>query len=921
MNSTLQSPPPPSAAPATGGVGYHYISTALRSTPTASSAPNLFTGARVSGIGAGLQLPRQPPPPQQQRPASFSFSATPTRPLMTALVQSADVTNASVHSASSPPIAARDVAELVRQLAESRQVARQLQQRMHMLESSSALMAGGDSAMSGGSAAHGGQHGSTAQPSPTLDVQGASDVAGRGAHPARRTSSAPDKPSQPALSSLKATARQLRRRAPRSQSALDSASSAATSSRDASASSTSSLPSTSPPSTLTASLPSSRTASSEGDDAAVQPRRRRASRHLRAVQRRAHRQPQQPAGEGEHRGRRKSAPLQPHRHRGDGKAAAAAASSPAVDTSTSIKQRHHSSRGGASAAASHAHRHHPLPSAEDAQTQQDPRVRDHQPHRRTHSTAAAAADAADQLPVSSKTSSHAWQRRYYKLLTRYTDETARHDADLADIHAMIECITWEQDRARRRQRRQRKAAEGAHAPELPPKTRAPHEAALHGAPPAPTPSQHGSTHRDGRPASVPVTAKTADIANHVTPSEGAGSAQNTVDCSLDGSARRVADAATAVTPLPPPSAPSATALQEVASLRSEADAWRQRCLALLYHQYQHQSQPPQLAPAQAASAHSSVCPSSVASVHDASIAPLPPRPSASPQPSHAVAPLPLPTPPPPASRRVDVMQHVSSTDASALDAATPVPRTPPAETAWPARSPHPLPSAVDLLAAERAHPYALPRQSSGAAVASKPAMPDATPRFAPPSPPVRRGWTPAQPPALFVGVPGFDPRRPAWSSPTGSPAKLLPTQAAPGDPMFDDPRGSAAATAWVSGAPAAANSSRARGPEGSTPAWTASVELQQALPSGALTVGASGHTAQLSASAPATTNTTAAAAASLLYPVAESLSRVGPASAAAAEAAVAREQLERDIRRHDQLLAAIGKLQRTAAAHSTRPGL
>lgn len=562
----------------------------------------------------------------------------------------------------------------------------------------------------------------------------------------------------------------------------------------------------------------------------------------------------------------------------------------------------------------------------------------------------AALPAPDQMRGSSSTKVEAlvWQRRYYDLLARYTEETTRRDADLADIHEMIEYISWEQDRPRHchRQRHHARTAED--------------EADGGGCPPSQVDATpHGSAR------------STADAAHAASDEHAVATPQAVAHTPNNGTMRTKADDggpggnATASDAV----APVHDSLECIEALRCEADAWRQRCLALLQQQ-QALQQPQQRLGGE------------VTWVSDTSVAPLPPRPS-----SVVAGRSPLALGTGPISRQVELLMstHTSTTadegagvrpgggdgecEGDACTAAAHLtenavhgkasPRALPSHPSTPApmaaQTPQcSSPSTTPVAAAGDAsspglqlyHPYAPPRLATSSHVSPvgaanfdsgfpTPPLPSrarqpAQPAGVAPSPPTGFPSPMASPlhtapvkPPLFVGVPGYQPLSTRHGSCAAWPSQafpaLLPSGNAPpygtivgytfpattsvfyGAPSFD-----------VSDASAWGDVTRGGAPQGrghaasSTSPWSIDATFEQQRQS------------NLPVSCPSTVPE-----ALTPYPSASSLFHVPPppSSSMTAEIVGAREQLERDIRRHDQLLAAIGKLQRTAAEHATRRGL
>ncbi|TPP40965.1 hypothetical protein CGC20_36580 [Leishmania donovani] len=561
----------------------------------------------------------------------------------------------------------------------------------------------------------------------------------------------------------------------------------------------------------------------------------------------------------------------------------------------------------------------------------------------------AALPALDQMrgASSKKVKALVWQRRYYDLLNRYTDETTRRDADLADIHEMIEYISWEQDRSRHchRQRHHAQTVEGDAGGG---------ERQLSRVDATPRGSARGSADAP-HAASDEHAVATPQAVAHTTNN---GTMRTKADDGGPGGSATVSDAV----------APVHDSLECIEALRCEADAWRQRCLALLQQQQKLQ-QPQQRLEGE------------VTWASDTSVAPLPPRPS-----SVAAGRSPLTLGTGSTSRQVELLMstHTSTTadegagvtpggghgecEGDACTAAAHLTEnavhgraSPPALPSYPttpasmvAQTPQcASPSATPAAAAGDAsspglqlyHPYAPPRLATSSHVSSvgaanfdsrfpTPPLPSharqpVQPAGGAPSPPT--GFSspmasplhtaPAKPP-LFVGVPGYQPlstrhdSRAAWPS-QAFPASLPSGKAPPygtsadytfpaaasafhGAPSFD----ASDASAWRGVTRGGAPQGRGYAASSASP-WSIDATLEHQRHS------------NLPASSP-----TAVPEALTPYPHASSLLHVPPPSLSmAAELVCAREQLERDIRRHDQLLAAIGKLQKTAAEHATRRGL
>ncbi|KAG5481993.1 hypothetical protein LSCM1_05706 [Leishmania martiniquensis] len=897
-----------------------------------------------------------------------------------------DSTLLSLHSAASsiaPRIGVRDVAELVRHLAESRYITRQLQQRVRQMESSFNVNATalGDSTMSDAHA----QRSTTAAaqaagerlatsgeaeadtaavhvPPPDSRAREATTRGGRRRCTANERGSAPPRPASSTCvraskrtSSVSAATRQSRAdnsRSPRSPhrgtSSLTS-SFAATASTNASATS-SSLPSTSPSTSIAESpvgcglpSPSSRRAPNRASSAA-------SSRHGRRI-----------ASRRQHGPRRTHSALERPRHR----------------RRSSFVNRHHTITGAShkseqprhrSSAAHHRartrsqKRHHRKAHLTDGYTTPKGREGDEARHE-THAAPASlvrryrrssvtrsrrhrrirrlAAEAARcvrasrsppppaALPALKGTrglsftpeSTRVWQRRFYDLLARCADERKRRDADLADIHEMIECISWEQEQSQHshRQRHHTRTveceAEGS----------------------TPLPLRHGAASHDCAQGIVGEAGAASDELAVATPQVVAHTADGGNMRIKDdvGGPRGHATAGDAAIPVH-------DSLEYVEVLRCEADAWRQRCLTLLQQQRLG---------AEATWAS------------DASVAPLPQRPS-----SAAAGRPPLLAFAAPTSSEAEALMSVNTSTMADVEAVAvhggadgacerdsftaaahlidcavhskpsrlPLPSyasTPVSVAARVAQRPSPSASPAEAAvgaapssAHQVYHPYAPPRPHAGSHVpsavettfdASFPTPPLVTPsRLAASS----SNPSPARPP-LFVGVPGYASLITHTASHAAWPRQLLSAPPPSGNaPRHSNSPGVAfpAITSVFPGAPSFdAGASATWGDVGRSGA-SQDHEHASSITSHWLLDATRSHQRQmdLSASPPVSTPET-------LLPCPHSFlsHKSPPSSSKAAELVVAREQLERDIRRHDQLLKAIGKLQKTAAEHATRRAL
>ncbi|TPP51169.1 hypothetical protein CGC21_25005 [Leishmania donovani] len=515
-------------------------------------------------------------------------------------------------------------------------------------------------------------------------------------------------------------------------------------------------------------------------------------------------------------------------------------------------------------------------SAERRRTQSRSRMRRYHSARSSHDITLppppAALPALDQMrgASSKKVKALVWQRRYYDLLDRYTDETTRRDADLADIHEMIEYISWEQDRSRHchRQRHHAQTVEGDAGGG---------ERQLSRVDATPRGSARGSADAP-HAASDEHAVATPQAVAHTTNN---GTMRTKADDGGPGGSATVSDAV----------APVHDSLECIEALRCEADAWRQRRSPLTLGTGSTSRQVELLM-----STHTSTTADEGAALPSypttpASMVAQTPQcasPSATPAAAAGDASSPgLQLYHPYAPPRLATSSHVSSVGAANFDSRFPTP---------------PLPSHARQ-----------PVQPAGGA----PSPP--TGFSSPMASPLHTA--PAKPP-LFVGVPGYQPlstrhdSRAAWPS-QAFPASLPSGKAPPygtsadytfpaaasafhGAPSFD----ASDASAWRGVTRGGAPQGRGYAASSASP-WSIDATLEHQRHS------------NLPASSP-----TAVPEALTPYPHASSLLHVPPPSLSmAAELVCAREQLERDIRRHDQLLAAIGKLQKTAAEHATRRGL
>ncbi|KAG5508779.1 hypothetical protein JKF63_05277 [Porcisia hertigi] len=994
--------PPPPAQPPQGcsiDVGvptFDQHATGMPPSPLLSSDaitpqnPHPSAGLRALGIsyhgGVSTVAPLMPPP--------VVFPAPPPLPT--------DSTILSAHSTASGSVSRigiRDVAELVRHLAESRCMTRQLQKRVHEMESSLLIQAeaSGDSAMSALPARQDtnaavqttqerlatsgeGEVTTSAEQAPQLydhsqeapvskrrqrTVEGRDDQSARAAVPvSTRTTEKGER--------VSATFRRSRlrdsssfRTARRCTSSMTSPL-ASTASSSASAA-TSSLSHTSSPSTIAESPvrgaffpPSSRYAlngvcstallrhgphreSQEGvrhrrmHSAPERPRQRPASGHTKhrdpsaaADMRRKPKKQHRRGSADRHRTRTHSKRRRRHRTRSDDGGNTATAAGDGEGTRFTPY---------AAATLSPPRRYCSRSSATESRR-----------HRRIHSAVADTVrlvSLASSLPtaaalrvpgetrgsLSREKKAVIWQRRYYDLLARYTDETTRRDADLVDIHEMIECIIWEQERSRHRR------AQRHHALSL--EDNVGDKGLL--------PLQCGAAPPGGARGFLDVTniasASNATAAPPAVPSTpGNGIMRTKDDVSSPCGHVPASGAAT----------PEHESLEYIEAVRCEADAWRQRSLDLL-----QQPQPP----------HQRIH-GEVKLVTDVSIAALPPRPAAD-----AAGRAPHTLGIAPTSRQAGLLSSANTTatadaeatcvpggvesgwagDASTLAAhlrdtgvqggrasvsrmpshlSTPVPRVEQVAE----QSPSTTPAAVH----QPCHPYAPPRLVPGLHVSSigatsfaepSPTQPPSSfvqepvhPAGVAPSPPatfprpVASSWSPspAKPP-LFVGVPGYQPLNPSYGlhaalssgvfaapppscrvlPPSTSIDSAVPATASTfaGAPLYDTGDALARGNA-VRGRMDQDHGHAARG----TSRWlpNATFELQ--------------HQDNLDASYFSPSVPDALMPHQRLSPPLHT----SPPLSRAAELMVTREQLERDIRRHDQLLAAIGKLQRTAAEHATR---
>ncbi|KAG5504208.1 hypothetical protein JIQ42_06040 [Leishmania sp. Namibia] len=989
--------------------------------PTSSPHATLMSSSSELPNAALTQQPLHPsarmPPPVVPHwggaPAASAFTSppsvsSPTFPLL------ADSTMLSVHSAASgstPRIDFRDVAELVRHLAQSRCMTRQLQQRVHQMESSFTMKAAalGDSTMSDAHAQRSTMTAAQAtderlatsgeaEADAAAEQAGPSDYHTQGTAPhgrrrrtanarggeSMRTASPTSVRASKKTSAVSAAFRQARSgnsHSPRTRRRCSSTTSsfAATASTNGSATS-SSLPSTSPPSSIAESplrrvlpSPSSRCASNEVSPTASTRRGRRRTSQRQRGPRRARSAPDRPKQRPRSSSINRHSPTagvprkakKQHRRNSAARCRARARSQKRHHRTSHHHNGHTTTadRGGgetlfeAYAASALLARHRRRSSATESRR-----------HHRIRSCAAEAACGVciprsppppppAALPAlngtrgssSRKEKALVWQRRYYGLLARYTDETKRRDADLADIHEMIECISWEQDQSRHCHGQchhtqaavEREVEDSAHLP-----------------------SRGDAASRDCAQGVVDAAGAASDE-HAVAAPQAVGHTANSGHTGTKDDDRGPIGHATASEA----ATPVHDSLEYVEALRCEVDAWRQRCLALLRQQQQQRQQ--RLG-------------TEATWASDASVAPLPPRPS-----SVAVRRSPLSAAAGPTSSQAEVLTSMNAStmaDEDAVvvsgvgdgacerDASTAA--APRIENAGRGKTPPPTlpscpsaPAPVAEQAAQRPsrsasraeatsaatsssahplyHPYAPPRLASDAHVSSVgaanfdarfPTPPWASPSSArqpahllsvAPSPPVgllspaasSPHLSPARPP-LFTGVPGYESlvtraaSQAAWASqffsappPAG---KALPFSAGTGvtfpasasalrgAPFFD----ASESSSWGDVTRGGVQQDHEHASSSTSP-WLLDVTLQRQC-----------HR-DLPASSPASVPETLTP-----YPHACPLFHGSPPSSSmAAEQVIAREQLERDIRRHDQLLAAIGKLQKTAAEHATRRAL
>ncbi|KPA77873.1 hypothetical protein ABB37_06669 [Leptomonas pyrrhocoris] len=549
-----------------------------------------------------------------------------------------------------------------------------------------------------------------------------------------------------------------------------------------------------------------------------------------------------------------------------------------------------------------------------------------------------------------------WQRRYYDLMSQYADETAQREAELADIHDLIEYMSWEQDRSCLRHRLHTSAAaitdehgkrdavvtdankdgEQVHKTPTRRETRgtSPQRAVPSSATGeavgesggvrdpkgadngngSSTPSRHLSTQAEWRRSPhKAIHAPQHSAADHSHDDESKKSSVAGEEEHSDGSSS--SDGAPNGVGEGDIDKGTTTATEYVRSLRNEAEAWRLRCLELL----QRQSAPnPDFMKLSSASYHETSHAESVLLEGTSSMVamppPLPPRPQqrssrdstegTSHQPAdlavscdssvtprtreaecgkgrasqggkdkyhdtEAAPPSTVDSPPPRLSRvqyqRVTAGTNTSPPFPSALTSALPV-NSSPGNSGLPALLSS---SSSAAAAAPQLHRYAPPpelpasapsqRESARPPTASAAAMHAlylATEQRYVDLSPLSSAGSPQRPP-LFVGLPDYRSAEQGWYSPMKWSAATAAAEAEV-EPdvshLFSSPQ------------PAHVHLQPPFSPYG--PA------LFQATP----------------LTSPATT----------------------------AEMVVAREQLERDIRRHDQLLAAIGKLQKTASEHAAR---
>ncbi|KAK7194092.1 hypothetical protein NESM_000321900 [Novymonas esmeraldas] len=784
----------------------------------AASSPSLAT------VAAPLPPHAIPQPPALHSSAAMRGSGSPAA--WTSMLSPPPVGDASIMSTQSTAsgIGVRDVAELVRQLAESRHISRQLQERVREMELSAASPA------------------ATAQTVTALITSfpaGGTAEAGRQAARRRHASATTGRASAHGNtrvgSSRRALTPQPRRCASSRTSSLGTTASArATSSTAASTSSTSSV-------SRSASTVASATAS-------VGRTRRRVSRHPPATSSRTRSAPERSRPRrhvggcaADHTARRRRREASEHR----GQTRTRRGRSTGRQTTTPPPPRH-------GAHTAHAEARH------DAHRHRRERGRS------TGTAAGAAPPSLATVTPPSRSSAKEeraarWRRRYYALLSWHADEAARRDADLVDIHEMIELLSWEHDRRRPRPGQQHISVREVRPP-----------------------------HEDGSPA--------RDVPVEVTPVVGDGG-----DTAREVEHPPMLVAAAAPAAAVAAAAPARDAVQEVEMLRGEADAWRQRCFALL------QQPPPPPPPPPPPTSYSRLDADTTWVSDAASVAPLPPRPSAGESTS---------TP------RVTGMP--TSADRDGATASSPPP--PPPQLSPPSWS-------VGAHAPQHtlSHPYAPASASASASAPPHTSSSSLSPalsailrldRQSVAAPPSRLPgsatthvdfplWSPQRPspaaPPLFMGVPGYRPAR----------ALRSPPDTWTNTPPYTPPAAAAAAAA-VAAAAAAPSAGEVRHPGASAPLFTPAAATPSSGPAAALPPHDHVADVPVECALPDTVSRGAPPPSSSLSSFLHRPPAASPTTAAAAEAALTRERLEHDIRRHDQLLAAIHKLQRTAAAHATR---
>lgn len=303
-----------------------------------------------------------------------------------------------------------------------------------------------------------------------------------------------------------------------------------------------------------------------------------------------------------------------------------------------------------------------------------------------------------------------WQKRYYDLLSKYTHETAQRDAELADIHDLIEYMSWEQDRAGRLhhhhplhtsvpaiaemadakpdagvrdsrvEKKEQKEQQQQQQRSLPVQreTRGTSPAPMEGASAqsaeatgecntktgdgecsATAPSLWRTV--QGEQSPTPHCASSGQDTDHASHSSRGDEGKDSVRGKEDAVGESAVDAAqshrlskvTGAAASPHPSA--ATAYVE--SLRDEAEAWRLRCLALLQQQ---QQQPPQQQPSVGHHPPAKQAPSSASQRVSSVVHEVLPEET----PSFAAVPPPLPPRPP--QRATDVCSPQTADYAAGL---------------------------------------------------------------------------------------------------------------------------------------------------------------------------------------------------------------------------------------------------------------